>query len=253
MEIPAYLTLPVGKEAKNLPLVAVIHGGPFGVRDEWGFNPDVQFLANRGYAVLQPNYRGSGGYGLHHLTSGYKQWGLAMQDDVTDGVRYLISQGIVDPARVCIDGGSYGGYATLMALVKEPALFKCGIDEAGVSDLFWLRDIGYSDFNEADSAASDAFLDAVVGDPSKDKAVLEANSPRLQAAKIKGSLMIIHAVRDQRVPFKHAEGMRDAMRDAGKPIEWVIYPDEAHGFIKYENRVDRYNKIEAFLKKNIGQ
>jgi dipeptidyl aminopeptidase/acylaminoacyl peptidase len=253
LEIPAYLTLPAGKTPKNLPLVAVIHGGPFGLRDEWGYEPDIQFLASRGYAVLQPNYRGSGGYGLRHLTSGYKQWGLAMQDDVTDGVRYLISQGIVDPARVCINGGSYGGYATLMALVKEPDLFKCGIDEAGVSDLFWLRDIGYSDFNEIDSAASDAFLDAAVGDPSKDKAVLEANSPRLQAAKIKSPLMIIHAVRDQRVPFQHAEGMRDAMRAAGKSVEWVIYPDEAHGFTKYENRVDRYNKIEAFLKQNIGQ
>jgi dipeptidyl aminopeptidase/acylaminoacyl peptidase len=253
LEIPAYLTLPAGKAPKNLPLVAMIHGGPFGVRDEWGFEPDVQFLANRGYAVLQPNYRGSGGYGLRHLTSGYKQWGLAMQDDVTDGVRYLISQGIVDAARVCINGGSYGGYATLMALVKEPDLFKCGIDEAGVSDLFWLRDLGFSDFNQADSVASDAFLDAVVGDPGKDKAILQANSPRLQAAKIKGPLMIIHAVRDQRVPFQHAEGMRDAMRAAGKPVEWVVYPDEAHGFAKYENRVDRYDKIEAFLKQNIGK
>ena len=253
LEIPAYLTLPVGKPAKNLPLVAVIHGGPFGLRDEWQYEPDIQFLASRGYAVLQPNYRGSGGYGLRHLTSGYKQWGLAMQDDVTDGVRYLISQGIVDSSRVCIDGGSYGGYATLMALVKEPELFKCGIDEAGVSDLFWLRDLGYSDFNSADSAASDAYLDAVVGDPGKYKAVLEANSPRLQAAKIKGPLMIIHAVRDQRVPFQHAEGMRDAMRSAGKSVEWVVYPDEAHGFAKYENRLDRYNKIEAFLKQNIGQ
>lgn len=253
LEIPAYLTLPAGKAAKNLPLVAVIHGGPFGVRDEWGFQFDTQFLASRGYAVLQPNYRGSGGYGLRHLTSGYKQWGLAMQDDVTDGVRYLISQGIVDATRVCIDGGSYGGYATLMALVKEPELFKCGIDEAGVSDLFWLRDLGYSDFNSSDSAASDAFLDAVLGDPSKDKAALVANSPRLQAAKIKGTLMIIHAVRDQRVPFQHAEGMRDAMREAGKTVEWIVYPDEAHGFVKYENRVDRYTKMEAFLKSTIGQ
>ena len=253
LEIPAYLTLPVGKTPKRLPLVAVIHGGPFGIRDEWGFNPDVQFLASRGYAVFQPNYRGSGGYGGRHLTSGYKQWGLTMQDDITDGVRKLIADGTVDPSRICIDGGSYGGYATLMALVKEPELFKCGIDEAGVSDLFWLRDLGYSDFNSSDSAASDAYFDTVLGDPSKDRAVLEANSPRLQAGKIQGQLMIIHAVRDQRVPFQHAEGMRDAMRAAGKSVEWVVYPDEAHGFIKIENRIDRYEKIEAFLKRNIGQ
>lgn len=253
LEIPAYLTLPAGKPAKNLPLVAVIHGGPFGVRDEWGFNSDIQFLASRGYAVLQPNYRGSGSYGLKHYTSGFKQWGLTMQDDVTDGVKYLIAQGIVDPARVCIDGGSYGGYATLMALVKEPELFKCGIDEAGVSDLFWFGELGYSDFNRSDSASAEAFFAETLGDPSADKVKFETYSPRKQAAKIKSPLMIIHAVRDQRVPFQHAEGMRDAMRAAGKDVEWVVYPDEGHGFAKFENRVDRYNKIEAFLKKNIGQ
>ena len=253
LEIPAYLTLPVGKPAKNLPLVAVIHGGPFGVRDEWGFESDVQFLASRGYAVLQPNYRGSGGYGMKHYIAGFKQWGLAMQDDVTDGVKYLIAQGIVDPARVCIDGTSYGGYATLMALVKEPELFKCGIDEAGVSDLFWFGELGYSDFNRNDSSSAGAFFAETMGDPSVDKIMMEANSPRKQAAKIESPLMIIHAVRDQRVPFQHAEGMRDAMKAAGKDIEWVVYPDEAHGFAKFENRVDRYNKIEAFLKKNIGQ
>jgi len=253
LEIPAYLTLPAGKPAKNLPLVAVIHGGPFGVRDEWGFDADIQFLASRGYAVLQPNYRGSGSYGLKHYTSGFKQWGLKMQDDVTDGVKYLIAQGIVDPARVCIDGGSYGGYATLMALVKEPELFKCGIDEAGVSDLFWFGELGYSDFNRSDSASAEAFFAETLGDPSADKVKFETYSPRKQAAKIKSPLMIIHAVRDQRVPFQHAEGMRDAMRAAGKDVEWVAYPDEGHGFAKFENRVDRYNKIEAFLKKNIGQ
>ena len=253
MEIPAYLTLPVGKPAKNLPLVAVIHGGPFGIRDDWGYEPDIQFLANRGYAVLQPNYRGSGGFGVKHLTAGFQQWGLTMQDDITDGVNSLIAQGIVDPARVCIDGGSYGGYATLMALIKEPQLFKCGIDEAGVADLFWFTELGYSDFNVADADGSDAFFRETLGDPGKDRLKMEATSPRLQAGKIKGQLMIIHAVRDQRVPFRHAEGMRDAMRAAGKQVEWVVYPDEAHGFVKLENRVDRYNRIEAFLKQNIGQ
>ncbi len=253
LEIPAYLTLPAGKAPRKLPLVAVIHGGPFGIRDDWQFEPDIQFLASRGYAVLQPNYRGSGGYGMKHYTSGFKQWGLSMQDDITDGVRYLISQGIVDESRICIDGGSYGGYATLMALVKEPALFKCGIDEAGVSDLFWFGELGYSDFNRNDSASADAFFAETLGDAKTDRVKMEANTPRLQAAKIQSPLMIIHAVRDQRVPFQHAEGMRDAMRAAGKSVEWVVYPDEAHGFVKFENRVDRYNKIEAFLKQNIGQ
>jgi len=253
LEIPAYLSLPAGKPAKNLPLVAMIHGGPYGARDDWGFEPDVQFLANRGYAVLQPNFRGSGGFGFRLFTAGVKQWGQAMQDDITDGVRYLAAQGIVDPTRVCILGGSYGGYATLMGLTKDPDLYKCGIAEAAVSDIFWLGELGYSDTNQIDSAGSEAFLDEMVGDPKTDQAMMKKYSPRLHADQIKAPLMIVHAVRDQRVPFKHAEGMRDAMRAAGKDVEWVVYPDEAHGFAKFENRVDRYNKIEAFLKKNIGQ
>ncbi len=252
LEIPAYLTLPVSKPPRKLPLVAVIHGGPW-VRDNWGFNSDVQFLASRGYAVFQPNYRASDGYGRHHLEAGFKQLGESMQDDITDGIRYLIAQGIVDPERVCIDGGSYGGYATMMGLIKEPDMFKCGIDEAGVIDLFWWHDLGYTDYNRADADAAEESLRVRIGDTKADHDLLAKNSPRLHADKVKAQVMIIHAVRDQRVPFQHAEGMRDALRAAGKPVEWVVYSDEAHGFIKLENRVDRYNKIEAFLKQNIGQ
>ena len=252
MEIPAYLTLPTGRPPNKLPLVAVIHGGPW-ARDDWRFNPDVQFLASRGYAVFQPNYRGSDGYGMKHLQAGFKQLGESMQDDITDGVRYLIAQGIVDPARVCIDGGSYGGYATMMALIKEPDMFKCGIDEAGVIDLFWWHELGYTDYNRADAESAEEVLRVRVGDTKADHDLLVKNSPRLHADRVKASVMIIHAVRDHRVPFQHAEAMRDALKAAGKSVEWVVYPDEAHGFIKFENRVDRYNKIEAFLKQNIGQ
>jgi dipeptidyl aminopeptidase/acylaminoacyl peptidase len=251
LEIPAYLTVPNGKPATKLPLVAVIHGGPW-ARDHWGFNPDVQFLASRGYAVLQPNYRGSEGFGRRHLESGFKQLGESMQDDITDGIRYLVDKGIVDPDRVCIDGGSYGGYATMMALIKEPDMFKCGIDEAGVIDLFWWHELGFTDYNRIDSEAAEEFLKIRVGDTSVDRELLRKNSPRLHADKVKAPVMIIHAVRDQRVPFQHAEAMRAALQAAGKSVEWVVYPDEAHGFIKVENRVDRYNKIEAFLRKNLG-
>lgn len=172
------------------------------------------------------------------------------------GVRYPAAQGIVDSNRVFILGGSYGGYATLMRLTKDPDLYKCGIAETAVSDIFWLGELGYSDTNQIDSAGSETFLDEMVGDPKTDQAMMKKYSPRLHADQIKAPLIIVHnvpGVRDQRVPFKHVEGMRDAMRAAGKDVEWVVYPDEAHGFAKFENRVDRYNKIEAFLKKNIGQ
>lgn len=251
LEIPGYLTLPPGRPATKLPLVALIHGGPW-ARDGWGYDPDVQFLANRGYAVFQPNYRGSTGFGSKHYSAGFRQLGQSMQDDITDGVRHLVSQGIVDKDRMCIAGGSYGGYATMMGLVKEPDLFKCGIDEAGVVDLIWWQELGYTDFNQASPAAAEAFLKVALGDVVADRAMLEKYSPRLHADQIKAPVLIVHAVRDQRVPIAHAEGMRDALKAAGKPYEWVIYSDEAHGFIKMENRIDRYNKIEAFLKKHLG-
>ena len=252
LEIPGYLTLPQGRPATKLPLVAWIHGGPW-ARDDWGYNPDVQFLANRGYAVFQPNYRGSTGFGGKHYVSGFRQLGQSMQDDITDGVRYLIDQGIVDKDRMCIAGGSYGGYATMMGLVKEPDLFKCGIDEAGVVDLIWWQELGYTDFNLSNPDAAEAFLKVALGDVKADRAMLEKYSPRLHADQIKAPVLIVHAVRDQRVPIAHAEGMRDALKAAGKTYEWVVYPDEAHGFTKMENRIDRYNKIEAFLQKYLGR
>lgn len=251
LEIPSYLTLPPGKPASKLPLIAWIHGGPW-VRDYWGFTPDVQFLASRGYAVFQPNYRGSTGFGGKHLQSSFKQYGQTMQDDITDGIRALIAQGIVDPARVCIGGGSYGGYATMQALVKEPEMFRCGINEAGVVDLIWAQELGYTDFNRGHPDSTQAWYSVSIGDVKTDRAMLEQYSPRLHADKIKAPVMIVHGAGDQRVPIKHAEGMRDALKAAGKEYEWVIYPEEGHGFIKPENRIDRYRKIEAFLKKHLG-
>lgn len=251
LEIPSYLTLPTGKVAQKLPLVAWIHGGPW-ARDEWRFDPDVQFLASRGYAVFQPNYRGSTGFGAKHFESSFKQLGQSMQDDVTDGIRYLIAQGTVDPDRVCIAGGSYGGYATMMGLVKEPAMFRCGIDEAGVVDLVWWQELGYTDFNRGDPDAAEAYLKVTIGDIKTDRAMMEKYSPRLHADKIKAPVLIVHGAGDRRVPIKHAEGMRDALKAAGKEYEWVVYSEEGHGFMKQENRLDRYNKIEAFLRKYLG-
>lgn len=249
LEIPAYLTLPPGRPAKALPLVAWIHGGPW-ARDEWGYNPDVQFLASRGYVVLQPNFRGSTGFGRKHLSSSFKQWGQTMQDDITDGVRHLVSQGIVDEKRVCIGGASYGGYATLMGLVKDPKQYRCGISVVGVSDLVWMHELGYSDFNSYNPDSADAYFSVTMGDLTKDRAMLEQYSPRRHADKIEAPVLFVHGADDRRVPIKHAEGMRDALKSAGKPYEWVVYSGEGHGFAKPENRLDYYRRMEAFLGKH---
>ncbi len=249
LEIPAYLTLPAGRTARGLPLVAWIHGGPW-ARDHWGYDHDVQFLASRGYAVLQPNFRGSTGFGRKHLSSSFKQWGQAMQDDITDGVRHLVAQGIVDEKRVCIGGGSYGGYATLMGLVKDPKQYRCGISVVGVSDLLWMYELGYSDFASFRPESADAHLSVTMGDEKADRAMLEQYSPRRHADKIEAPVLFVHGADDRRVPIKHAEGMRDALKAAGKPYEWVVYSGEGHGFMKPENRLDYYNRMEAFLAKH---
>jgi dipeptidyl aminopeptidase/acylaminoacyl peptidase len=251
LEIPGYLTLPAERDAKSLPLVAWIHGGPW-ARDDWGWDPEVQFLASRGYAVFQPNYRGSQGFGHKHLTSSFKKLGQSMQDDVTDGILHLVDKGIVDRNRVCIGGGSYGGYATMMGLVREPGLFKCGINVVGVTDLFWWLDLGYTDFNRWDADASGAWLTQTIGDPSKDADMMRSNSPRLQADKIKAPVLFVHGGGDMRVPIKHAEGMRDAMKERNLPYEWVVYPEEGHGFGKDANRLDYFRRMEAFLAKHLG-
>jgi dipeptidyl aminopeptidase/acylaminoacyl peptidase len=176
-----------------------------------------------------------------------------MQDDVTDGVKHLIAEGIVDPARICIGGGSYGGYATMMGLVKEPDLFKCGIDVVGVVDLSWWIDLGYTDFNSVDPEASGKYLKATIGDPSADKEMMRKYSPRLHADQIKAPVLIIHGGGDVRVPIAHAEGMRDALTAAGKPYEWLVFPEEGHGFVKAENLTAYYTKMEEFLAKHLGK
>ncbi len=247
LEIPAYLTLPNGREAKKLPLVAWIHGGPW-ARDDWRFDPEVQFLASRGYAVLQPNFRGSTGFGSKHYKSSFKQWGQAMQDDITDGIRHLVAQGIVDADRVCIGGGSYGGYATLMGLVKDPKQYRCGISVVGVSDLIWMQELGYSDFNSFNPDSADAFFSITMGDLKADRAMLEQYSPRRHADKVQAPVLFVHGADDKRVPIKHAEGMRDALKAANKPYEWVVFSGEGHGFLKPENRIEYYKRMEAFLR-----
>jgi dipeptidyl aminopeptidase/acylaminoacyl peptidase len=250
LSIPAYLTLPPGKPAKDLPLVVLVHGGPFLRGETWGYDAEAQFLASRGYAVLQADYRGSMGYGWKHYAAGWKQWGQAMQDDLSDGVKTLAAQGTVNPKRVCIMGGSYGGYATMMGLVKDPDLYRCGINMVGVTDLPMFIDETHSDRNYV-PRYSDHFYENQVGHPSKDKAMLEANSPARHAARIKAPVMIVHGAGDVRVPQEHATKMRSALRDAGKEPVWIYYDDEGHGFLKESTRVDLYTQIERFLAENL--
>ncbi|MBV1774954.1 S9 family peptidase [Burkholderiaceae bacterium DAT-1] len=246
LNIPAYLTLPVGLDAKQLPLVVLVHGGPYGVRDEFGFDNEVQLLASRGYAVLQPNYRGSSGYGFRFEVTGYRKWGLSMQDDLTDGVNWLVGKGLVDPKRVCIMGASYGGYAALEGLVKDPDLYKCGIASAAVSDILLKYSVTWSDYSNSDYVNSGRMMH-MIGDLEKDKEQLIATSPARNAARFKSPVLIAHGAIDRRVPIIHAEKMRDALKAEGKYFEWLVIPDEGHGYFKPENQEKYYGAVLDFL------
>ncbi len=249
IEIPAYLTIPAGTGGKNLPVVVLVHGGPKGPRDYWGYNAEVQFLANRGYAVLQPNFRASGGYGKKFLNSGDMQWGKLMQDDITWGVKHLIKEGIADPDKVAIMGGSYGGYATLAGLAFTPELYACGVDIVGPSNLFTLLES-----IPAYWEAARAFLYAMVGDPNTEegkKAIREA-SPLFSAEKINRPLLIIQGANDPRVKKAEADQIVIALREKGKKVDYLLAEDEGHGFYKPLNRKAMYAETEKFLSEVLG-
>ena len=249
LEIPAYLTLPPGPE-RNLPLVVKVHGGPWVDGDSWGYDPEVQFLASRGFAVLEPNFRGTTRYGWKHFTASFGQWGGAMQDDVTDGVKWLVAEGVVDPKRVCIYGGSYGGYATMMALAKEPELFKCGINYVGVTDLDLLLTATWSDMAYSDFVKHTA--KQMVGDPAKDAERLRATSPVHLASKIKAPVFMAYGGVDFRVPIEHGTRMRSALERAGNPPLWIMAGEEGHGFRDPKTRNEFYETMEKFLRQHLG-
>ena len=251
LNIHGYLTLPVNSGDGPFPLILHPHGGPYGIRDHWRFNPEIQFLANRGYAVLQVNFRGSGGYGASFERDAYQRWGLEMQDDLTDAVLWAIEQGYTKHGKVCIYGASYGGYATLMGLVKTPELFNCGINYVGVSDLKNL----YVDIKRRNSVSGQDqtlnWFHWAIGDPGKDEERFYETSPINHVQKIQTPLLIIHGVFDPIVPVEHARRLVGKLKSASKEFEYQEKRYEAHGFRTPDNQTDLYEMIDKFLAKNI--
>ena len=242
LTIHGYLTLPKGKEARNLPVVVNPHGGPW-VRDTWGFNSEVQLLANRGFAVLQMNYRGSTGYGRAFWEAGFKQWGRKMQDDISDGVEWLVKQGIADSKRVAIYGASYGGYAVLAGLAFTPELYACGVDYVGVSNIFTL----IKTIPPYWKPLMTEFYEKV-GHPEKDEELLRAISPVFHADKIRVPLLVAQGARDPRVNKAESDQMVAALAARGIKVEYLVKDNEGHGFRNEENRFEFYEAMERFLQ-----
>jgi dipeptidyl aminopeptidase/acylaminoacyl peptidase len=247
LEIPAFLTLPLGRDAKNLPLIVLVHGGPNVRGTHWDWNPEAAYLAALGYAVLEPDYRGSTGWGRKLYEAGWKQWGRAMQDDLNDGMDDLVRQGIVDARRACIMGASYGGYAVMEGLARDPDRWRCGVNYVGVTDVLMMNDVTWSDF--ADSDYLKYGFKELVGDPDKDAAMLKAVSPLQHASSIKAPVLMTYGGLDRRVPIVHGERMRDALEKQGTTVDWTVYPQEGHGFLLESNRFDFYSRVAAFLAK----
>lgn len=245
LKIQGYLTLPVGREAKNLPVIVNPHGGPW-ARDSWGFNPEIQFLANRGFAVFQMNFRGSTGYGRAFWEKSFKQWGKTMQDDITDGVQWLIKEGIADPKRVGIYGGSYGGYATLAGVTYTPDLYAAAVDYVGVANLFT--------FMKTIPPYWEPYLKMMyemVGDPEKDKELLSAASPVFHAKQIKTPLFVAQGANDPRVNKAESDQMVEALKQRGIQVEYMVKANEGHGFHNEENQFDFYGAMETFFTKHL--
>jgi dipeptidyl aminopeptidase/acylaminoacyl peptidase len=245
LKIRGYLTTPHGVPQKKLPLIVLVHGGPHGIYDTWDFDWEAQLFASRGYAVLQVNYRGSGGRGRAFEGAGFGRWGREMQDDITDGVRWAIGDGVADAKRICIYGGSYGAYASLTGVYREPDMFRCAVGLAGIYDLPLMFEKG--DIQSVERGVN--YLKAAVGTDTDE---LKRRSPVYNADKIKAAVFLLHGKSDERAPYEHAVRMRAALTQAGNPPEWFTEWGEGHGFNDERHRVEAYQKILAFLDKHIG-
>nr|WP_254304149.1 S9 family peptidase [Shewanella sp. VB17] len=244
IDIHGYLTLPNGIDAKNLPLVVNPHGGPHGIRDTWGFDPQNQLIASQGIAVLQVNFRGSGGYSESFEALGYQKWGTAIQHDIIDGTHYVIEQGLVDKKRICIAGTSFGGYSALQSAIIEPDLFKCAIGFAGVYDLPLIFKKG--DVQERESGTR--YLKQVLGE---DEQVLTSMSPTHNIDKLKAKLLLVHGGEDERAPIEQFEALEDALIAHNYPFKKLIMDDEGHGFYNDQHRAKYFTKMLDFLKQNL--
>lgn len=246
--IPVYVTKPKGKGP--FPAVVLVHGGPWVRGTTWGWHSDSQFLASRGYLVVEPEFRGSRGYGHTWYRDSFKKWGLEMQDDVTDATQWAVKQGLADPKRLVIAGASYGGYATMMGLVKEPDLYRAGINWVGVTDIELMYTVGWSDFSG--SLWQREGMPLLIGDLKKDAEQLRRTSPLKRAAEITKPVFMAYGVEDYRVPLPHGKQMRDALKAAGKvEVEWVEYEKEGHGWMLESNRVDFWTRVEKFLARHV--
>jgi len=234
-ELPVWVTTPAGKAAGARPAVVLVHGGPW--------------VRARGYLVIEPEFRGSTGYGDAHFRAGIRQWGLAMQDDVADALQWAVARGLADGGRACIAGASYGGYATLMGLVRHPALYRCGAAWVAVTDPRLMYEWRF--ISDQSDEVRQYDYPALIGDPVKDAAQLAANAPVVQAARIKAPLLLAAGARDRRVPLVHATRLREALTEAGRPPEWVVYDDEGHGWLTLKNQLDFANRLEAFLARHL--
>ena len=241
----AFLTLPPGQPMRNLPLVVNPHGGPHGIRDVWGFQPEAQLLASRGYAVMQVNFRGSGGRGEAFTRLGYRQWSGAMQDDIADATRQLVGAGVIDPKRICIAGASFGAYSAMISSIRYPDLYRCAVGYAGVYRLERL----FSSGDTGKKADTRRYFDLVIG---RDEASLERESPASRAAELRQPVLLVHGEADWRTPPEHAHALRKALVAAGNPPEWLMVPREGHGFVRRPNRIAYYEKMIAFLDRHIG-
>lgn len=245
--LPLYITRPAGKGP--WPTVVLVHGGPYIRGGTWQWQPDSQFLASRGYLVIEPEFRGSTGYGSRLFRAGWKQWGLKMQDDIADATRWAIAQGLAERERICIAGGSYGGYATLMGLIRDPGLYRCGVAIVAVTDIGLLYTLDESDVSEQ---WKEHGMPVLIGDPKADAEQFAATSPLQQAARLKQPLLLAFGGHDKRVPLEHGTRLRDALAPTNAQVEWVVYPDEGHGFLLPANRRDFWTRVERFLGRHLG-
>ena len=243
--INGYITIPINSDGKNLPVIINPHGGPW-ARDYWGFNSEVQFFANRGYAILQMNFRGSVGYGREFWESSFKQWGKTMQDDITDGVNWLVEQGIADENRIAIYGASYGGYATLAGLAFTPDLYACGVDYVGVSNIFTLLETlpPYWELGRE-------MMYEMIGNPETEKDLLKAASPLFHADRIKSPLFIAQGANDPRVKQSESDQIVEALKDRGIDVPYMVKDNEGHGFSNEENKFEFYEEMEKFLQQHL--